>query len=62
VPGPGDYFGLGRAQLAVFRPGAAEWRVRADNGAITRIPWGAITDVPVPAAFAPRFAVAGGGG
>jgi hypothetical protein len=60
VPVPGDYRGLGRSQVAVYRPGSAEWLVRADNGAITRIQWGGPSDLPVPAAFAPRFAAAAG--
>src|SRR5439155_8999438 len=44
----GDYFGLGREQIAVFRPTTAEFFLRGDAGQATRIPYGVQADVPVP--------------
>jgi hypothetical protein len=36
-----------RAQLAVFRPSTGEWFIRADDGTVTSISFGAPDDVPV---------------
>ena len=57
VPEPGDYLGLGQAQMGVFRPTTAEWFYRPirGTGAAFPIPFGNPGDVPVPAAYLPRF-------
>ena len=51
IPVPGDYFGLGRAQLAVYRPSTGEFFLRDDLGRATRIPIGERGDLPVPADY-----------
>jgi Tol biopolymer transport system component len=48
VPVPADYLGTGRAQIALFRPATAEWLVRSETGAVTRIQFGDPGDVPRP--------------
>src|SRR5215217_2467175 len=51
VPLPGDYLGLGRAQLAVYRPSIQTWFLRGDDGAALRIAWGGPGDQPVRARY-----------
>lgn len=51
LPIPGDYEGLGRAQLALFRPSTGEWLLRSDNNQQTRIAFGQPGDIPVPADY-----------
>jgi hypothetical protein len=50
-PVPADYFGLGRAQIAVFRPATAEWFLRNDQDQATQIGFGTVGDVPLPADY-----------
>jgi putative transposon-encoded protein len=52
VPVPGDYLGLGHAQIAVFRPRTGEWLIRTDAGRAVHIALGKSGDVPVPGDYA----------
>ena len=47
IPVPGDYRGLGRLELGVFRPNTGEWFVRSDDGHASRIQFGLNGDLPV---------------
>jgi hypothetical protein len=59
IPVPGDYFGEGKARLAVFRPGAQTWYIKGPGFADwsgspnnASIKWGkSPTDTPVPYAY-----------
>jgi hypothetical protein len=42
-----DFSGDGRAELAVWRPGTGQWRIRG----LTTVTWGRLGDVPVPADY-----------
>jgi hypothetical protein len=51
-PVPADYFGQGRAQIAVFCPSTGQWFLRAEDGSAEEILWGALGDLPVPGHYA----------
>jgi hypothetical protein len=48
VPVWGDYLGLGRAQIAVYRPGTGEWFIRNDTGQPVLVQFGGPGDMPAP--------------
>jgi hypothetical protein len=52
---PADYFGLGHAQVAVYRPETSEWFLRGDAGETVPIQFGEPGDQAVAAGFAPAF-------
>jgi len=57
IPVPGDYFGSGHFQVAVYRPTTGQWFIRTDTGDPVIVQFGGTStgDIPVPAAYAPNF-------
>jgi hypothetical protein len=57
IPVPGDYFGSGHFQVAVYRPTTGQWIIRTDTGDPVTVSFGGTTtgDLPVAAAYAPNF-------
>jgi hypothetical protein len=52
IPMPGDYAGLGKAQLAVWRGSNAVWYIaKTDGTAVCACGWGQAGDVPVAADY-----------
>ena len=60
IPVPGDYDGIGRDQLAVYRPSTAEFLVRAPSGLVRSITIGTPNLVPVPAQYDNHYYFANG--
>ncbi|MBA3353798.1 MAG: FG-GAP repeat protein [Blastocatellia bacterium] len=53
APGPADYDGDGRADVAVFRPDGANWFVQRNTIGILIQQFGINGDSPTPASFVP---------
>ena len=46
-PVQGDYWGDGRADVAIFRPSTGEWFIlRSENGSFYSFPFGTVGDLP----------------
>ena len=50
IPVPGDYDGIGRTELAVFRPSTAQWFILNPDGSQRVVNFGAahLFDLPAP--------------